>query len=98
MFLFSNFLHAGAAIIDYILWIYIWIIIIRSLISWVSPDPYNPVVQILYRITEPVLAQVRRRMPDFGGMDFSPLVVILVIIFLQKFLVRSLYDMARSMR
>ncbi len=98
MFLFSNFLHAGAAIIDYILWIYIWIIIIRSLISWVSPDPYNPVVQILFRITEPVLAQVRRRMPDFGGMDFSPLVVILVIIFLQKFLVRSLYDMARSMR
>ena len=98
MFLFSNFLHAGATIIDYILWIYIWIIIIRSLISWVSPDPYNPVVQILYRITEPVLAQVRRRMPDFGGMDFSPLVVILVIIFLQKFLVRSLYDMARSMR
>ncbi|MEE9240524.1 MAG: YggT family protein [bacterium] len=98
MFLFSNFLHAGAAIIDYILWIYIWIIIIRSLISWVSPDPYNPVVQILYRITEPVLAQVRRRMPDIGGMDFSPLGVILVIIFLQKFLVRSLYDMARSMR
>lgn len=98
MFLFSNFIHAGATILNYILTIYIWIIIIRSLISWVSPDPYNPVVQILYRITEPVLAQVRRRMPDFGGMDFSPLVVILVIIFLQNFLVRSLYDMARSMR
>ena len=98
MFLFSNFLQAGATIIDYILWIYIWIIIIRSLISWVSPDPYNPVVQILYRITEPVLARVRQRMPDFGGMDFSPLVVILVIIFLQNFLVRSIYDMARSMR
>lgn len=98
MFLLSNFLQAGATLLDYVLTIYVWIIIIRALISWVSPDPYNPVVQILYRITEPVLAPIRYRMPDLGGMDFSPLVVILVIFFLQSFLVRSLHDMAQLMR
>ena len=98
MFVLSNFLNAGATLIDYILTIYVWIIIIRALITWVSPDPGNPVVQMLYRITEPVLAPVRYRMPNFGSMDFSPLIVILAIFFIQNFLVRSLFDLARMMR
>ena len=98
MFVLSNFLNAGATLIDYILSIYVWIIIIRAVITWVSPDPGNPIVQILYRITEPVLAPVRYRMPNFGGMDLSPLIVILAIFFLQNFLVRSLFDLARMMR
>ncbi len=98
MFVLSNLLNAGATLIDYILSIYVWIIIARAVITWVSPDPGNPVVQMLYRITEPVLAPVRHRMPNFGGMDFSPLIVILVIYFLQNFLVRSLFDLARMMR
>lgn len=98
MFLIANFIHAVAVILSYVLTIYIWIIIIRALVSWVSPDPYNPIVQILYRLTEPVLAPIRYRMPDFGGIDVSPIVVLLVIFFLQSFLVGSLYDMARLLR
>ena len=98
MFVLSNFLHAGATLVDYILSIYVWVIIIRALITWVSPDPGNPVVQMLYRITDPVIEPVRRRMPNFGGFDLSAFVVILSIYFLQNFLVRSLYDLARVMR
>ncbi len=98
MFLIANLIHAIAVLLSYVLTIYIWIIIVRALISWVSPDPYNPIVQILYRITEPVLAPVRYRMPDFGGIDISPIVVLLVIFFLQSFLVSSLFDMARMLR
>ncbi|MBI3327226.1 MAG: YggT family protein, partial [Nitrospinae bacterium] len=91
MFVFGNFLAAVATLIYYVLWLYMWIIIIRAVISWVSPDPYNPIVQFLYRATEPVLEPIRRRLPSSGfGIDFSPLLVILVIYFLQMFLVRSL--------
>ena len=98
MFILSNFISASATIIGYILSIYIWIIIIRALLSWVNPDPHNPIVQILYRVTEPVLAPIRYRMPDIGGMDLSPIIVLLIIYFLQSFLVRSLYDIAQLMR
>jgi YggT family protein len=74
-----------------------WIIIARAVISWVNPDPYNPIVRFLYSITDPVLLAIRRRLPlSFGGIDFSPIVVILVIIFLQRFLVASLHDLARQ--
>lgn len=98
MFLFGNLLDAVATLLNYALWIYMWVIIIRALISWVSPDPYNPVVQILYRLTEPVLAPIRYRLPDLGGIDISSIAVILLIFFMQGFLVRSLHDVARLMR
>jgi YggT family protein len=72
-----------------------WIIIARAILSWVSPDPYNPIVRFLYSATEPVLYAVRRRLPiSFGGIDFSPLIVILVIMFLDNFLVPSLTGLA----
>ncbi len=68
-----------------------WVIIIRALLSWVSPDPYNPIVQFLNSITEPVLYRVRQLIPMSGvGIDFSPIIVILAIIFLQSFLVNSI--------
>lgn len=98
MFLISNFMHGIGVILSYLLTIYIWIIIIRALLSWVNPDPYNPIVQILYRLTEPVLAPVRYRMPDIGGIDASPIVVLLIIFFLQSFLVQSIFDLASMMR
>lgn len=98
MFLLGNLLHAIAVLLSYVLTIYIWIIIIRALISWVNPDPFNPIVQILHRLTDPALEPVRRRLPDFGGLDVSPIVVLLVIFFLQNFLVASLMDMARLLR
>lgn len=98
MFVIGNFINALATVLSYILSIYVWVIIIRALISWVNPDPYNPIVQFLYTITEPVMAPIRNRLPGIGGFDISPIVVILVIFFLQSFLVASLYDIARVMR
>lgn len=98
MFVFANFIQAVAGLLDYVLTIYIWVIIIRALITWVNPDPNSPIVMILYRLTEPVLRPVQRRMPDIGGLDLSPIVVILVIIFLQRFLITSLYGFAHALR
>ena len=96
MFVLGNLFAALAYIIHKVLWIYMWIIIIRALISWVNPDPYNPIVRILYSVTDPVLLAIRRRLPLlFGGIDFSPIVVILAIMFLQQFLVATLYGLAR---
>ncbi len=64
--------------------LYTWIIIVRALLSWVNPDPYNPIVRFLYNVTEPVLGWVRRHVPVvFGGLDLSPLLVLLVIYFLR---------------
>jgi YggT family protein len=95
MFIFSNFLMAIARILDIGLSLYMWVIIARAVISWVSPDPYNPIVRFLNSITEPVLYRVRRYIPVyFGGFDFSPILVILGIIFIQSFLIQSLYQMA----
>ena len=98
MFILGNLLSAFATILDIILTIYMWIIIIRALLTWVNPDPYNPIVQFLHTITEPVMLRVRQLMPMSGmGIDFSPIIVILVIIFLQEFLVNSLGQIAQRL-
>ena len=98
MFVVGNFLGAVAKIIDIALTLYMWIIIGRAVISWVNPDPYNPIVRFLNSVTEPVLNPIRRRLPiSLGGMDFSPIIVILAIIFVQSFLVRSLAELAMRM-
>lgn len=90
-----NLLVAVATILDWVLWGYMWVLIIRALLSWVNPDPYNPVVRALYAITEPVLSFLRRKFPLMAGsIDFSPVVAILVIVFLQRFVVRTLIDLA----
>ena len=95
MFVAANFIYAVAKVIGFALNLYMWIIIARALISWVNPDPYNPIVRFLYNTTEPVLQALRRRLPlFFGGVDFSPLLVVLVIVFLQRFAVASLHDLA----
>jgi YggT family protein len=95
MFVVSNFLTAIAEILNIGLSLYMYIIIARAILSWVNPDPYNPIVRFLHAITEPVLFGIRRRLPlMFGGMDFSPILVILAIIFLKSFIVQSLYQMA----
>lgn len=95
MFVVSNFLIAMATILDYGLTIYLYIVIARAILSWVNPDPYNPIVRFLNAVTEPVLFRLRRRLPlFFGGMDFSPIIVILAIVFIQAFVVRSLFQMA----
>ena len=83
---------------DIVLTIFMWIVIARAVLSWVSPDPYNPIVRFIHQITEPVLYQIRRRIPvSFGGIDFSPILVFLAIIFLQQFVVNSLLKMAQTL-
>ena len=67
--------------------LYKWVIIISALLTWVKPDPNNPIVQMLYRLTEPAYALIRRYVPTvFGGMDLAPIILILVLIFLETFL------------
>lgn len=98
MYVFANLLSAVAEVLSIALNLYMWIIIIRALLSWVNPDPYNPIVNILYRITEPVMSEVRKRLPVANmGIDLSPIVIFLIIVFLQSFLVTTLRQMAQHM-
>lgn len=95
MFVLQNLLYAVARILDIALTVYMWILIIRAVLSWVSPDPYNPIVRALCSVTDPVLSFLRRRFPLMAGsIDFSPMVAILAILFLKYFLVRTLFDLA----
>jgi len=99
MFAVGNLLLAVARILELVLWGYFFIIIARAVISWVSPDPFNPLVRFLYRATEPVLRPIRRRMPMTGmGLDLSPMIVILAIYFLQAFVVETIRDLGLSLR
>ncbi len=98
MFIFGNILTGIAEVVDVVLSIYMWVIIIRALISWVNPDPYNPIVQILHKMTEPVLRPLRKLVPPYRiGVDLSPLIAILIIIFLRAALIRTLYRLGMSM-
>ncbi|MGB8992605.1 MAG: YggT family protein [Desulfobaccales bacterium] len=98
MFAVKHLLEALTSILDLALTVYMWIIIARALLSWVNPDPYNPIVRFLYNITEPVLGWVRGRVPlIFGGLDLSPILVLLAIVFLQRFLVSTLWDLAQRL-
>jgi YggT family protein len=97
MYIIANFLLALAAVINLVLGVYIWIVLGRVIISWVSADPYNPIVRFLYGATEPLLEPIRRRLPVMGGLDLSPMLLILAIIFLQNFLVPTLQRMAVSL-
>ncbi|HSB43898.1 MAG TPA: YggT family protein [Nitrospira sp.] len=97
MFVMGNVLQGVATVLDTVLWLYMWVIIARALISWVNPDPWNPIVQFLERVTEPVLAPIRRWVGWRMGIDLSPIIAILIISFLQIALVRTLSDLARQM-
>ncbi len=95
MFVLRNFINSLATVIDVVLTLYMWILVIRALISWVNPDPYNPIVRFLSGITDPLLYRVRRILPlSFGGIDLTPMILILAIIFLQSFLVPTLRQIA----
>lgn len=99
MFVIGNFIAAVARIIDIALTLYMWIIVIRAVLSWVNPDPYNPIVRLLHQVTEPAMSLVRRWIPLRGlGIDLSPMIILLAIVFLQSFLVPSLMQMANAFR
>ncbi|SHO46240.1 YggT family protein [Desulfopila aestuarii] len=98
MFVVNNFMMALAGLIDFLLTAYMWIIIGRAIISWVNADPYNPIVRFLYEATEPLLGRIRRMLPlSMGGIDFSPMILIMVIMFLQSFLVPTMKQIAMRM-
>jgi len=94
----SNFIIALAKVIDIVLTIYMWVIAARALISWVNPDPYNKIVIFLYRVTDPVLRPIRKIIPRHNlPIDFAPLVVLLVIFFLQYFRVQTMIQLAAGL-
>lgn len=97
MFVLSNLIAAIANIVGLILSFLYWTILIRALISWVNPDPYNPIVQFLHRVTEPILEPIRRLMPPMS-IDISPIIAFLAIVFLKSFLVQTLFDLSIQLR
>ena len=99
MFALGNIILGIARVLGVVLNIYMWVVIIRALLSWVNPDPYNPIVQFLTRITEPVLRPLRKLVPAYRlGIDLSPLIVILIIYFLEIAVVDTLVRIGYSMR
>ncbi|HPP05758.1 MAG TPA: YggT family protein [Syntrophorhabdaceae bacterium] len=98
MFAFGNLLSALASIINIILDLYFWVIFIRAVMSWFNPNPYNPFVRTIYRLVDPITYKISRIIPTrFGMVDLSPFILMLIIIFLQRFLVKTLFDMALRM-
>ncbi len=98
MYIIGYFMMAVAKVLDIVLIAFMWIVIARALLSWVNPDPFNPIVRFIHNVTEPILYPVRRRIPiNMGGIDFSPILILMAVIFLRTFLVNSLTRMAMSM-
>lgn len=98
MFMLGNFLLAIAKLLNFVLSAYIWVVIGRAVISWVNADPYNPIVRFLQQATDPLLMRIRRVVPIMGGLDLSPMILILIIVFLQSFLVPTLQQIAMSLQ
>ena len=98
MYIVGYFLMAFANVLNYVLMFFMIVVIARAVLSWVSPDPFNPIVRFIHSISEPILYEIRKRLPVyFGGIDFSPIVVILALIFLQQFLIASLLRFSQSL-
>jgi len=95
----ANILLGLAQVVHIFLTLYLWIVVIAAIISWVSPDPYNPIVRLFLAATEPVFAWLRRRVPlQLGGIDFSPVLVIAAIVLLDTVITRALMTTALSMK
>jgi YggT family protein len=92
VFILANLVIGIGQTLHYIINIYLFIVVARAVISWVNPDPYNPIVRLLYMATEPVLRYVRRILPIFSGIDFSPIIVMVALFFLDQVFVQSIID------
>lgn len=91
-------LNALATVINLFFQIYFYIVIGRAIISWVNPDPYNPIVRFLHNATEPVLARIRRLLPvHFGGIDLSPIILLVGLEVVRQLLVGMLAAAMRSL-
>ena len=98
MYVAGYFLMAVANVLNFVLLAFMWIVIARAILSWVNPDPYNPIVRFIHNVTEPVLYQIRTKLPiNFGGIDLSPILVILAVYFLRDFVVKSLLRFSASL-
>lgn len=97
MVIFAHLLLTLAQVVDFVLWAYAWMVLGRVVISFVNADYKNPIVRIIRAVTEPVLVRVRRLPVFVGGFDLSPIAIWVVIIILQRFVVRSLVDLAHSL-
>ena len=98
MYVAGYFLMAVANVLNFVLLAFMWIVIARAILSWVNPDPYNPIVRFIHNVTEPVLYQIRTKLPiNFGGIDLSPILVILAVYFLRVFVVKSLLRFSASL-
>ena len=99
MYALGYFLSAVAMILDKLLWLYMWIVIIRAVLSWVRPDPYNPIVKFINNLVDPVSYRISRIIPTrIGMMDVSPLILIVIIYFLQAFLVPVIAETGMRLR
>jgi len=90
--------YSVAHLLEALITILYWLIIVRALISWVNPDPFNPIVQFLYKTTDPILAPIRKFIPTLGPLDLSPIIAFFVLYFLKLFLVSSLVGLAMRLR
>lgn len=99
MFILGDILVAVSKVLNIVL-TFLWIVILaRAILSWVNPDPYNPIVQFIHNVTEPILYQVRKRLPfQFGGIDISPVIVFLAIILIKEIIIHRLYVLGASIR
>ena len=98
MFLIGNFFLTIGKLIDFLLGLYIWVIIINALLSWFNPDPYNKFIQFIYNISEPALRPIRRMLPANMGVDISPVIVIVILYFLKSYIARTIIDFGVRMR
>ncbi len=97
MFILGNLVITVAKLLDIFLTAMYWVILIRVLVSWVSADPFNPVVRFLHQVTEPVLEPIRRFLP-LMALDLSPFIAVLIIYAARSFVVASLFDLAARLR
>jgi YggT family protein len=99
MFVFGNLIGGIAYVLNMLLEAYMWVIIIRAVLSWIRPNPMNPMVRIIYALVDPVTYRMSRLFPTrIGMLDLAPFILILIVIFIQRFLVSSLYDLGMRMR
>lgn len=98
MFILGYLLMAVARVLDIVLLLFMWLVIAKAILSWVSPDPFNPIVRFINNVTEPILYPIRSKLPVFfGNIDFSPIVVILAIIFLRTSVVNILLRLSGTL-
>jgi YggT family protein len=99
MFVFGNLFSSIASILNLLLDLYFWVIFARAILSWIRADPYNPIVRTVYRLVDPLTYKISRIIPTRIGMvDVAPFILMLIIIFVQKFLVATLFDIGARMK